>query len=262
MLTANRLLGMAALIAVLTFNTHSITWFPEEFTCPIDSQKNTFLVVGSWGSYIYSYPSRFQFLFFPRTDSPTFYTCKKCHLSTFMWDFAELPKDKLPAIKDSLKGVQVSKAFKEYTELPVTERMEIMQKVYGVLEKDDSWRESFYRTKGYHYAKEGDAGRAAESRKKSVELLQKMIADEKNDEPKKLLYYVLGAMKHFLGDDEGAIADLNRSRKTVYAEKDGEEEEMKEAEAGLNYRIDEYIKLIGTADKKPRLTDKSEGHGH
>ena len=67
---------MAALFLSLSISAHAITWFPKEFTCPIDGQKNTFMVVGSYGSYIYSYPSKYQWLFFPRTDSPTFYLCK------------------------------------------------------------------------------------------------------------------------------------------------------------------------------------------
>src|SRR4051812_24857599 len=95
----------------------AITWFPQEFTCPIDNEKNTFMVVGSYGSYIYSYPSKYQWLFFPQTDSPTYYICKKCHLTTYMWDFDKLPKEKLAAIRKVLTDVKVSKAFKDYQEI-------------------------------------------------------------------------------------------------------------------------------------------------
>ncbi len=254
---------LCAVVAVLSISSQAaITWFPKDFTCPIDGEKNTFLVVGSYGSYIYSYPSRFQFLFFPRTDSPTFHTCKKCSLSTFMWDFDKLPKDKLPAIKEAIKDVRVSKAFKEYTELPVVERLEIMQKVYAVMEKDDTFWEDFYRIKGYHYGKAGDNERAAEARRKSLELLQTKIKADRAEDSRKLLYYVSGAMRHFLNDDEGAVADFEKARATKYAAKDADAEELKNAEAGLNSRIDEYIELMKSDDKKPRFTDKDGGHGH
>lgn len=149
-----KLMGLLVIIGGLYGSALAITWFSKEFTCPIDNEKNTFLVVGSYGSYIYSYPSKYQWLFFPYTDSPTYYICKKCHLTTYMWDFDKLPKEKIPELSKLLADVEVSKNYKkQYTEIPVTERLEIMEKVYGVLNKDKYWWEQFYRVKGYHYGK-------------------------------------------------------------------------------------------------------------
>ncbi len=259
---AFRLMSICTLISFLMVNSYAITWFPEEFTCPIDNTKNTFLVIGSYGSYIYSYPSKYQWLFFPRTDSPTFYLCKKCHLATFMWDFDKLPKDKLPELKKALADVKVSKVFKEYTEIPITERLEIMEKVYAVLGKEDSWWEDFYRIKGYHYGKEGKADKAAEARRKSLELIQKELKKEKSESPKKLLYYISGAMKHFLNDDKGAFEDFDKALATKYQEKNAKAEELKSAEEGINVKLKEYAELIKSTDKKPRMFDKSGGDDH
>lgn len=242
---------------IFSVNSYAITWFPKEFTCPIDGEKNTFLVVGSFGSYVYFYPSKYQWLFFPRTDSPTFYLCKKCHLTTYMWDFDELPKDKLPEIKKVLGGVKVSKNFKDYQEIPVTERLEIMEKVYSVLGKDDDWWETFYRTKGYHYGQAKNTEKAAEARRKSLELVQKELKDEKNEAPKKLLLYISAAMKHFLNDDKGALEDLQKALETKYAEKGATEEQLKNGEAGLNERIKDYIEKINSKDQKPRMLETS-----
>jgi hypothetical protein len=256
-----RLLSLCALIAVLSANAFAITWFPKEFTCPIDNQKNTFLVVGSYGSYIYSYPSKYQWLFFPQTDSPTYYICKKCHLTTYMWDFDKLPKDKLPEIKKILASVKISKAFKEYTELPVSERLEIMEKIYPVLNKDGEWWETFYRVKGYHYAKEGKTEKASEARRKSLAMIEKDLTDEKSENPKKIMLYISGAMKHFLGNDTGALADLQKALTTKYQEKDAKPEEIQQAEENLNERIEEYIAKIKSEKQKPRLFDRTdEGH--
>lgn len=245
------------LLFILAGNTLAITWFPQEFTCPIDNEKNTFMTVGSYGSYIYSYPSKYQWLFFPRTDSPTFYICKKCHYAAFMWDFDKLPKEKIPAIKKLLADVKVSKLFKEYTELPVTERMEVIEKINGALDRDQDWWETFYRTKGYHYHSEGNAAKAAEARKKSLELIQKELTG-KSETPKKLLYYMSAAMKHFLLDDTGALEDLQKALNTKYEAKDAKPEDIKGAEDGLNERIKDYIERIKSTDKKPR--DGKDGH--
>lgn len=249
------------LIALFSINAFAITWYPKEFTCPIDNQKNTFMVVGSYGSYIYSYPSKYQWLFFPQTDSPTYYICKKCHLATYMWDFDKIPKDKIADLRKALQGVKVSKAFKEYTELSVTERLEIMEKVYTVLGRDDDWWESFHRVKGYHYAKEDKAAKAADARRKSLALLEKELKKENGESPKKLVLYITGAMKHFLNDDQGALADMEKALATKYEDKKESAEEVKDAEEGLNERLQDYITRIKSEKDKPRLFD-AEGHGH
>jgi hypothetical protein len=259
MKNAFRLISIFALVGVLSANALAITWFPKEFTCPIDDTKNTFLVVGSFGSYIYSYPSKYQWLFFPYTDSPTYYICKKCHLTTYMWDFDKLPKDRLPALKKILAEIKVSKEFKDYQEVPLTERLEIMEKVYSVLDKDEQWWETFHRVKGYHYGKVGNTEKAAQERRKSLEFVQKELKNEKSTAPKKLLLYISGAMKHFLNDDKGALEDLQKAAATKYQDKDSSAEESKDAEEGLNGRIKEYIEKIKSEKEKPRLFDKSGG---
>ncbi len=253
-----KLTGLLILIAGLYSSAFAITWYPKEFTCPIDNQKNTFLVVGSYGSYIYSYPSKYQWLFFPQTATPTYYLCKKCHLVTYMWDFDKLPKEKLPAIRKALTDVKVSKKFKKYTEIPVSERLEIMEKVYKVLDKDEDWWETFHRVKGYHYGKESKPKKAAEAREKSLKMIQTELRKEKSNAPKKLLLYVSASMKHFLNDDKGAIEDLQKALKTIYAERGLDAEKLKNAEQGMNSRIEDYIKRI-KSDKKPRMMDKIDG---
>lgn len=262
MKTTLRLTLLLTLVGILFGNAFAITWFPKEFTCPIDSTKNTFLVVGSYGNYIYSYPSKYQWLFFPQTDSPTFYICKKCHLTTYMWDFDELPKDKLAKIRQVLADVKISKNFKEYTELPVTERLEIMEKVYAVLGKNDVWWESFYRVKGYHYGKEGNTTKASEARKKSLALIQKDLNDVKSESPKKLLLYISAAMNHFLDNDKTALEDLQKALTTKYQNKAEKPEDVNGAEEGLNERIKDYIERINSKDKKPRMFDKYDSDQH
>lgn len=257
-----QLMSSLLLIFVLLNNVWAITWFPQEFECPIDKEKNTFMMWGSYGSYIYADPSKYQWLFFPWTSGNSYYICKKCHLATFLGEFDNLPKDKLPAIKKILEGVKVSKDFKEYRELPVSERMEVMEKVYSVLDRDEDWWENFYRLKGFHYGKEESVAKAAEARKKSLELIKKELANEKSESPKKLLLYISGAMKHFLNDDPGAIADLQKALNTKYQAKDAEPEDIKNAEEGLNERIKEYIEKIKSAKNKPRLFDNKDGDEH
>jgi len=256
----------ALLLVLLLFtvgSANAITWFPKDFNCPIDGEKNTFLVVGSYGSYIYSYPSKYQWLFFPVTDSPTFYLCKKCHLSTYMWDFDKLPKEKLDTLKKALADVSVSKPFEKYTEIPVVERLAIMELVYSHLDKDQEWWEQFYRIQGYHYGEAGAAIKAAKVRRKSLDILNEWIEDEDNPTSKKLLLYMSGAMHHFLDEDDEAIKKMEAGLTTKYFEKDATSEELKNGEENLNSRLRDYIDVIKSTDKKPRILEKNgRGHSH
>lgn len=254
-----RFLFLFAVISVLSINSFAITWFPVEVSCPVDGEKNTFLEIGSYGSYIYSYPSKYQWLFFPRTDSPTYYICKKCHYAAYMWDFKGLPREKIPEVKKMLAGIKISKPFKDYDELAVSERLEVMEKVYALLGKDENWWENFYRVKGYHYHAEGMTEKAAEARRKSLDMVQKELKNEKSITPKKLLYYISAAMKHFLSDDKGALEDLQKAIETKYEEKGAKPEDIKGAEDGLNERARDYIERIKSTDKKPRDM-KESGH--
>jgi hypothetical protein len=116
------------LVFILSANAFATTWFPKEFICPIDKEKNTFQVWASYGSYIYSWPSKYQWVFWPATESEAFYLCKKCHLTTYMWDYEKIPADKIPELKKILADIKVSKEFKDYREVPITERLEIMER--------------------------------------------------------------------------------------------------------------------------------------
>jgi hypothetical protein len=256
-----RLLLTGLFTLAFTFSASATKWEPREFTCPIDNEKNTFMAVVSYGSYIYESPSKYQGLFFPQTDSQSFYICKKCHLATYMWDFNKIPKEKLPELRQALAGLKISKAFARYTELPVTERLEIMEKVYAILGKDVDWWENFYRLKGYHYGKEGNAGRAAEARRRSLEMITADLNDPKSTAPKKLLYYLSSAMKHFLGDDAGAIADLDKALDTIYKNKDEKPDENRAADRVLNERAIDYMSRIKSEREKPRLFEKFSADG-
>lgn len=246
---------IATIMVVSVSSASATTWFDKEFVCPIDQQKNTFKVVGSYGSYIYSYPSKYQWLFFPRTDSPTFYICSKCHFAAYMWDFDKLPKEKIADVKKVLATIQAPKEFKNYLEVPVTERLAIIEKINTVMDRDDEWWELQHRVMGYHFDAAGKAELATAERKKSLELLTSIIKAGKSEMPLKLLLYISGAMRHFTGDDKGAVEDLKKALATKYAEKGAKAEDLKNGEEGLNERIDDYILQIN-GKEKPRLSEQ------
>jgi hypothetical protein len=95
---------------------------------------NVFQAPGSFGSYVYDEPSRFQYVFWPATTDRFLYTCKTCRLTAYMGDFEEIPGEKVPALKAMLEGDAVLEGeLTPYYEIPMTLRLPIAEKVYQLL---------------------------------------------------------------------------------------------------------------------------------
>lgn len=231
------------------------TWVPQDFVCPICKTKNTFQVWASYGSYIYSWPSKYQWVFWPWTDSPSVYLCKQCHLATFLGEFDTLPAEKLPIIKKELERIPFERKFKDYMEIPMTDRLDIAAKVYASLpDRDDVFWNHFYRIQGYHYGQSDQPEKAKAARAKALALTQKMMADSPPKIPLKELLYISGAMKHFMNDDKGAVEDFNKALTTKFVDPTIKPEEQKNGEDGMNLRLKDYIEQV-KSDKPPRLAD-------
>jgi hypothetical protein len=247
-----KLTAVILFVTLGALNVLGTTWVNKEFVCPVCKIKNTFGVVASWGTYIYEWPSKYQLIFWPLTDEHVLYSCKKCYLSVFMGDFDNLPQNKLPEVQNALKGVEIKGNYKHYTGIPMSERLEVAEKVYAVLQKGDDFWLQFYRVKGYHYASEKNQTKADEARKKAIDLATRMLNDKDPPLQKKELWLISGAMKHFLGDDKGAVDDLNTALKTKFEDKKLDKENNDNVEANMSAFVKEYIEKI-QSPQKPRL---------
>jgi hypothetical protein len=234
---------------------HFITWFPKEFECPVCKTKNIFMVWGSYGSYIYQDPSKYQLIFWPYTDTPTCYSCKKCRLSVFLDDFEKIPAEKIAELREMLKTTslpaQKERSEKEgmenppYLEIPVSARLSVAEKVYRTLGKtDDEFWNHFYRVLGFHYDAEGKKAAALEARRKSISITEKLLADKQNEGRRKDLLYILGAMRHFTSDDQGAMKAFEEADKLEFSDKDLKPEQNKNYNEYLSNRIKEYIEML------------------
>jgi hypothetical protein len=250
-----KLAVMVLFMALGAMTVLGTTWADEEFVCPVCKTKNTFGVIMSYGTYIYGWPSKYQLIFWPLTDEHVLYSCKKCYLSVLMWDFDELPQEKLQEIQSALKGVEIKGNYKRYTEIPMSKRLEVAEKVYTVLQKDDNFWLQFHRVKGYHYTAEKNQTKADESRKKALDLATRMLNEKDQATPKKELWLISGSMKHFLGDDKGALDDLNIALKTKYENKQLDKEKNENGEANLSALLKEYIEKIQSPQPPRSMQD-------
>jgi hypothetical protein len=242
-------------VLLLTVPSQAITTAPVEVTCPICGTKNTFYDYMSWGSSVYQYPSKFQFVFWPHTDSTALYICSHCHLSLFMWDFKKFPTAKKPEIEEVLKSIRLESTASDYRKIPMAEKLAIAEKVYEKLGQDDQFWAGFYRVMGYHLAREKRPTEAKAARAKALEITQKLLADAKNEEMKKELLLTSAAMRHFLNDDSGALNDLQAASALRFAPKGDDPKKAEGYDGYLAELIKEYIEKIkaGTVpeDMKP-----------
>jgi uncharacterized protein (DUF2225 family) len=227
--------ALAAALPVLAITTVRV-----KIVCPICGTENDFLDYASSGSYIYQYPSKFQLVFWPYTWSASVYSCKKCHLSVFMWDFKEFPKDKIESTKKLVESVKLSGAYKTYTDIPVSEKLQIAEKVYQGLSRGDDFWSHFYRVLGYHFAQEKKPEQAKKARLHALQITQHMLADSANEGRKKELLFLAASMHHFTGDDSTALKELKAAGALEFHDAKGDEN----YDAYLSALIKEFIPAI------------------
>ena len=245
-----------------------ITWFPEVIVCPVCKTKNVFLQVGSYGNYIYHYPTKYQLIFWPFTDSPSWYSCKKCRYTSFMGGFSNPPADKLDDLRKMLAAVSLplqkemsekdAREHPPYLALPVSARMLVAEKVQRTLgETGDEFWSHFYRVLGYHFAEEHKSVEADEARQKALAITEKMLADRKNDGQRKELLYLAAAMKHFLRDDEAAKKLLMSASTLTFSNKELDDERNKNYDEYLSTLIKEYLDMLNRGEGPAKMKDKS-----
>lgn len=225
------------------------TWAPKEVVCPLCKTSNTFMDVMSYGSYIYQWPEKFQLIFWPLTDTNVLYSCKKCRLTAFMWDFAEIPKEKLTVIKTKLDTLALKPVQEAYNKIPVSQRLTIAAEVYLALGEDETFWCKFYRVKGYHYEEEKREEDAAAARGKALEICQRQLAAKENSGVRKELLLISGAMRYFLNDNPAALKDLREAAELTYSNPKLDAERSKNFNEYLSALSNEYIARIEAGAK-------------
>ncbi len=62
-----KLIVVVLFVTLGAVNILGTTWADKEFVCPVCKTQNTFGVIMSYGTYIYQWPSKYQFIFWPMT---------------------------------------------------------------------------------------------------------------------------------------------------------------------------------------------------
>ena len=196
------------LLLAVSPTAFATTWVDIDVTCPVCQTVNVFQVPASFGTYVYYTPSRFQYVFWPATTDKFLYTCRECHLTTYMQDFTAIPEKDVPALAAMLEREAIIEGdVTPYDRIPVMVRLGIASKVYSLLGRDDAFWSEFHRIEGFHLAEAGRASDAHAARERALELTEQILIADTPDTRKESLV-IAAALRFLTGDIPGSKTAL------------------------------------------------------
>jgi hypothetical protein len=158
--------------------------------------------IGSYGSYIYDWPSKYHLIFWPLTDENWICFNPKNGYAAFNDDFEELPGEERETLAGWLeKNYDPSDPPRSYEQ-----KLAWLEKVYGQRQMDDAFWCQFYRLMAYVHEEETELGRSYV--RKAMPLLRR---DNSNGLKRKEQLYLLGEYNRLIGDTDTSRAFLNKA---------------------------------------------------
>lgn len=228
---------------------NATTWAPTEKKCPICKTKSQYYEIMSYGSYVYDYPSKYEYIFWPYTDGKALYSCRKCWFTCFMWDFEDIPADKHKPIRKFVDSLDLYETNGDYNVIPMSYRLLLAERIYGMLDKDKEFWCHFYRVKGHHLANEEKIVQAAQARTEALNIAEEMMQVKKNTGIRKELYLITGAMRYHLDDMHGALRDFKQAQKLTFGNENWNKESLENINIYLSDLVDDYIERINEKQK-------------
>ncbi len=238
----------AALGATVAAVASATTWAPEDVACPLCGTTNEFQAVMSYGTYIYNWPSKFELIFWPDTESEVLYSCRECKYTCFMYDFDDPPPEKLDALREAAAETEFAADYGTYTDIPMTARLAAAEEIYLVLERGDDFWCRFYRIAGYHAAAAGLTEEAAAARGEALAIAEVLMEDEARAGERKEFLLITGAMRYFRGDEAGARADFEAALALTYDNPEFEAERNEGYDGYLTGLLEEYVAKVDNGE--------------
>jgi hypothetical protein len=239
------------LLSLILFTNylHATTWGSKSIECPICGESDTYKVINSYGSYIYDWPTKFQMIFWPKTDQMSHYTCEECGFSCFMSDFIKFDTLYKSNVKEMLDKEKPKLDFSDYTDYPILKRLDREEKCYKLMNKDSYFWCEFYRVKAYFNDIEKDTLNARRYRMKALGLAEQMLESEKNSAIAKELLFIIASMYYYTGNYKEAEDNIKASKILVYK---GIDMNPENASALNGYLINLTEELMMMIDQKKR----------
>ncbi len=231
-------------LSAASVSVRATTWGEKEFPCPVCSETNTYNTPISYGSYIYQWPSKYQLIFWPKTDKLSHYICKDCGFSCFMGDLIKFDSTNKTKVKEMLAKVKPVLNFSNYDDCPILKRLELSEKCYKEMNKDEYFWCEYYRVKAYFCEAEGDSAQARRYRMKALGTAEQMLAMEKYGPIAKELLFIIGSMYYYTGSRTEAAENLKACKGVVYKGIDMDEKNASALNDYLMVLTEEFLTMI------------------
>lgn len=224
------------LLSAVYSTSHSIFLIKTTQTCAFCSKQDTFLVINT------RHPSHLhQYIDWVYTQTYSINTCLRCRFTTFNFDFDKnIPEGKRNEIDAYLKTVKFRTHYKDYTEIPLTLKLNIAEKIYQILGRDVKFWCDFYRILGYCYEEENKKELSKAARMKSLALAPSMLTNDQYKGKEKEVLYTIATLQYVLGHEDSTLVYLGKAKETTYVNSSLSSEDSKARDEYLSDLINEF----------------------
>jgi hypothetical protein len=236
-----RTIILVSAIVLAIHSAYGTTVTTSKHVCPVCKKEILFREVSS--GYNAQFDQR-QYLEWTYTQSSSIYFCTNCCFCSLKNDFDHIPANKAEKVKVFLKTLNFAHKYQDYTDIPASAKLEICEKIYKILGRNNEFWCNFYRIMGYHYEKENKPYLARNARFEALVYAHTMLCDGLNKGKEKELLYIIATMNYFTAQKGPALAFLKRAEKWKYTNNQLPKDKSDEIENHLSYLIAEYQNFI------------------
>lgn len=220
------------LLCGLCGSASAITWVPTQVEDPISGKRCKVSEPASFGSYIYSFPSKYDGVYWPHTDPQWMWFCPDSGYISFGDDFSELEPDEIERVRtylgDHCRGNRA--------DMSTLEKLVMLESVYRLRDKNEFFWAWFKRVKAVYLDE-----LARSEREQTIPMLEKELAQLEPGFEMIQKLYVLGDYYRQTGEHERALELFERAKTLEWKDEDGNRQVGSEY---INEIIGERTKLI------------------
>ena len=209
---------IALLVTVATGQIASATtWGESTVTDPVSGKPFEVQEPMSSGSYIYEWPGKEDQVFWPATDDLWLWFNPATGYGAFGDHFAELEGESL----DKVRAWLAEHYDKKKPPSTRIEKLEWLEKIYGMREMDDDFWCFFHRLMAYELAGSDPAG-SLDYVRKAIPQLERQLMAGLEDFPRIGVLYLLGEYNRRLGKIDIARSYFDQAKSAPYKTREGE----------------------------------------
>lgn len=200
------------LAAAATPAVQATTWTDKRVPDPIaEGATCEVSVPGSFGSYIYDWPSKFDQVFWPITTLPGIWFCRRSGFTAFIDDFDGIDAEQRAAI-----AAYLATQYRSPHKPDPAELLTLLEGCYSQRRLDPKQQITVLRAVAYHREQLGDLPGAEQRRSEALALIVDALKDDALEAPRRLEYlFVASAYSRWLGDSSQSNRYLRELREAL-----------------------------------------------